>query len=250
MDKNTHNLTLQIGIVSLFAFLGLVWQGCKPKPLPLVEKVIVNGAMKQLMEDGILTNTVDLDTIKDKMHLFGLGPAENLQGEVIIVDGKSYKAKAINDSMVNIEETFKIKAPFFAYTHITEWDTLPLPRHIAKIKDLEQYLNYLTQSTKRSFIFKITGVVKKADIHLTYLPKDKKINNIQDVHESKTRYQLNYEDVIIIGFFSIDDKYVFTYSDSYIHMHLINANRTIAGHLDDVVFNPEKMTIFLPKKGL
>lgn len=234
----------------MFAFFALTWLGCKPKPITLVEKVIVNGAMKQVMEDGDLTNTVDLDTIKDKMQLSGLGPAENLQGEVIIVDGKSYKANAINDSMVNIEETFKIKAPFFAYTHITEWDTLPLPRHIAKIKDLEQYLNYLTQSTKRSFIFKITGVVKKADIHLTSLPKDKKINNIQDVHNSQTKYQLKYEDVIIVGFFSVEDQYVFTFNDSYIHLHLINANKTIAGHLDDVVFYPEKMTIFLPKKGL
>jgi acetolactate decarboxylase len=43
----------------------------------------VAGAMKNVMWKGQLFGTIDLDTIFNKQHLYGLGPVEYLTGELL-----------------------------------------------------------------------------------------------------------------------------------------------------------------------
>ena len=52
-----------------------------------VPEVKVSGAMKNIMMQGDLSAHINLDTL-NKTHLFGLGPAASLKGEIMILDGK------------------------------------------------------------------------------------------------------------------------------------------------------------------
>jgi acetolactate decarboxylase len=128
------------------------------------------GAIKNVMWKGQLFGTIDLDTISDKQHLYGLGPVEYLTGELSIVDGKSYKSTVISDTTMKVEETYKAKAPFFVYANVNSWQEKNFPDSVQTIQQLESYLDQVTKTAKRPFAFKLTGTVESATIHIVNLP--------------------------------------------------------------------------------
>jgi len=97
----------------------------------VVNYVKVVGAMKEVMWKGKLSGTIDLDTLSNKQHLFGLGPVEYLAGEILIIDGKAYRSTVLTDSTMKVEETFHYegrrnlcdKSPIFCVRKYYELDT-------------------------------------------------------------------------------------------------------------------------------
>lgn len=89
--------------------------------------VIVAGQMKDVMWNGQLYGKLQLDTIPQKKHLYGLGPAAYLKGELMIMDGKSYVSTVVNDTTMIVTSTYKAQAPFFAYTNVNKWIETNLP---------------------------------------------------------------------------------------------------------------------------
>ncbi len=209
-------------------------------------EVSIIGAMKNVMWKGELSGTIQLDTITHKKHLYGLGPVELLAGEILIVDGKSYKSTVLTDSTMWVEETFNIKAPFFGYANIPNWQETSLPKNIQTIEQLENYLAKLTKGENRPFIFKLEGVVETAKIHIVNLPKGATVSSPDDAHRGQVNYVLTNAPSEIIGFFSSQHQTVFTHHDSFVHMHLITADKTKMGHLDQVMFKKGSMKLYLP----
>lgn len=203
------------------------------------------GAMKNVMWKGELGGTIYLDTIADKKNLYGLGPVEYLAGEILIIDGKSYQSSAVTDTSMQVEETYHIKAPFFGYANITRWQEQNLPDSIQTIQQLEGYLNAITKTSPRPFLFKLSGVVEQATIHIVNLPKGSTVSSPTEAHAGQVNYPLTDEPADIIGFFSTAHKAIFTHHDTYLHMHLITTDRKKMGHLDKVLLKAP-MQLYLP----
>ncbi len=212
------------------------------------QQVKIVGKMKDVMWKGQLYGSISLDTIKNKEHLYGIGPIEYLTGEILIIDGKSYKSTVLVDSSLKVEETYNLKAPFFGYTNISKWYDQNLPDSVQTIKQLEIYLNQITKNSPRPFMFKLMGTIEKATIHVVNLPKDSKVSSPEEAHVGQTNYNLSKKNCEIIGFFSTEHKAVFTHHDTFLHMHLITADRQKMGHLDDVLFKKSTMVLSLPLK--
>jgi len=210
--------------------------------------VQVVGAMKNVMWKGELGGTINLDTIKNKIGLYALGPIEYLTGELLIIDGESYASSVMTDSTMAIQETYKVKAPFFVYANQTEWNIENLQPDIRTIKDLEAFINKVTVDFKRPFVFKLKGYVDAAEIHIQNLPKGSKVRSPEEAHVGQTNYSLENSEVEIVGFFSTEHKGVFTHHDSNVHMHLITTDRKKMGHLDNVSFGKGTVKVYLPKK--
>jgi acetolactate decarboxylase len=51
----------------------------------------------------------------------------------------------------------------------------------------------------------------------------------------------------MVGFFSRKHKAIFTHHDSYFHAHFISDDRTIMGHVDEVMFTSDKATFKVSK---
>jgi acetolactate decarboxylase len=209
-------------------------------------KVKIVGEMKNVMRKGQLYGTIHLDTIASKKHLYGMGPVEYLTGEVLIIDGKSYKSTVVNDTAMKVEATYDIKAPFFGYTNIPKWAAQSLPDSVQTIKQLERYLDRISKPLQRPFFFKLSGTVTQATIHIVNLPKDTTVSSPEEAHQGKVNYKLRYESSDIIGFFSTEHKTIFTHNDTFLHMHLITTNRQKMGHLDEVLFKKGTMKLYLP----
>ena len=107
----------------------------------LTGKVHITGEMRNVMWKGQLEGNIHLDTIANKSNVVGLGPIEYLGGEIIVIDGKSYKSMVMSDSSMEVVETFNIKAPFFAHANISNWSEELLDVDIQTIQQLESFLD-------------------------------------------------------------------------------------------------------------
>lgn len=219
---------------------------CTSKAQQTTNTVKIVGEMKNVMWKGQLYGNINLDTIANKTNLYGLGPVEYLAGEILIIDGKSYKSSVVSETTMKVEETYDIKAPFFGYANITKWTEQDLPDSIQTFQQLEQFLDQVTKNTPRPYMFKLKGTVKRATIHIVNLPKGTKVNSPDEAHKGQVNYEVNNEQSEIIGFFSTEHKAIFTHHDTYLHMHLITTDRQKMGHLDEVLFKKGTMKLYLP----
>jgi acetolactate decarboxylase len=224
----------------------LTLTSCSSKAQQTTNEVKIVGEMKNVMWKGQLYGNIKLDTISNKTYLYGLGPVEYLSGEILIIDGKSYKSTVVSDTTMKVEETYDIKAPFFGYANISKWTEQTLPDSIQTIKQLETYLDKMTKKSPRPFMFKLSGTVEKATIHIVNLPKGSKVSSPDEAHKGQKNYELKNEQSEIIGFFSTEHKAIFTHHDTYLHMHLMTTDRQKMGHLDEVLFKKGTMKLYLP----
>jgi len=213
---------------------------------PSLHEVKVVGAMRNVIWKGQLYGNIYLDTISEKNNLYGLGPIEYLTGEILIMDGKSYKSTIAPDGSLEMEETFDIKAPFFGYANIPKWKEERVPEKVETITDLEQYLDKITKAASRPFMFKLSGTVEQATIHVMNLPKGAMVSSPDDAHREQVNFRLIDEPFEILGFFSTAHQTIFTHHDTFLHMHLITEDRQKMGHLDDALFRKGTLRLYLP----
>jgi len=210
------------------------------------KNVYAVGAMHNVMWKGQLQGTIDLDTISNRENLYGLGPVEYLSGEILIVDGTAYRSTVLTDLTMKVERTSAVKAPFFVYTQVEQWQEHTLPDSIHSIPQLENFLNTVTKSAPRPFAFKLVGTVESATIHIVNLPPGTAVSSPTEAHQGQINYNLTNQPADLIGFFSTAHKGVFTHHDSFVHIHLITHDKNIMGHLDKMEMNPSSMKLFLP----
>ncbi|MBI3136022.1 MAG: acetolactate decarboxylase [Bacteroidetes bacterium] len=204
--------------------------------------------MRRVMHQGELFGTIHLDTLPDKTHLYGLGPLEYLKGEILIADGISYVSSVENDSVMDIKETYDVKAPFFVYSNVENWFEKQVPDSVQTIKQLELFLNETTQKMQRPFVFRIVGEVDSSSVHIVNLPDGSVVHSPDDAHREQQVYSIENSEVEIIGFFSTEHAGVFTHHDSFVHMHLITADKKQMGHVDFLKLTPGKFKLYLPEK--
>ena len=206
----------------------------------------VVGAMKNVMWKGQLYGNIHLDTLANKKHLYGLGPVEYLSGELMIFDGKSYKSTVLSPNTMKVEKTFDVKAPFFGYANIEKWKEIRLPDSVQTIPQLENYLDQITKTAKRPFMFRLNGTVETAKIHVVNLPKGAKVSSPDEAHEGQVDFTIIQQASDIIGFFSTKHKTIFTHHDTFLHMHLLTADKTKMGHLDEMILQKGNVILYLP----
>ncbi len=208
-------------------------------------KVHICGAMKNVMWKGALGGTIELDTIQPKEGLYGLGPLEDLRGELLVINGESFVSRVGPNGEMLVEKSFKVKAPFFVFAHEHNWSVKDLPETVTNIAELEVYLSARQPVPSTPFVFRLSGTVERAEIHVQNLPEGTKVSSPKEAHQGQTGFLLENVSVDIVGFYSTQHHGVFTHHDSNVHMHLITADRSHMGHLDHVIFgsSPIKISI-------
>lgn len=217
-----------------------------PAQINTNSKVKVVGAMKDAMWKGELFSKINLDTIRDKKGLYGLGPVTNLTGEIMLFDGQGYVSKVATDTTMTVEKTVATGAPFFVYANVTKWDTIAIPKTVTNMQDLETFIDKNTKTRQRPFAFKVEGGIKDAVIHVQNLPAGSKVSSPEEAHVGQVTYNLINEEVSILGFFSTTHQSIFTHHDTFMHMHLITKDAQKMGHLDAANFS--NATLYLPKE--
>jgi len=71
--------------------------------------------------NGKLAAALDLKTLAGRTHLYGLGPIEQLRGEVTIADSCPALARVAPDGTVNVTASFDAGVPFFVWAEVPQW---------------------------------------------------------------------------------------------------------------------------------
>jgi acetolactate decarboxylase len=230
-------------VLFVFTLLAIFYSHCFGQ-----NPVKIAGSMREAMWQGKLGAVIDLDTIADNRDLNGVGPVEFLTGEILIIDGKAFKSSVTSDTSMHVEQTFKIKAPFFVYATVNQWQEVIIPDSVHTIAQLERYLNNISKTMKQPFAFKLSGVVKEATFHVVNLSPGTEVRSPKQSHAGKRNFRLQNEEVQIIGFFSTEHQGVFTHHDSFIHMHLITTDLQKMGHVDQLYIEKDNVNLYLPIK--
>ena len=201
--------------------------------------------MMQTMHSGDASGKISLDTIADKNHLYGIGPVENLTGEITIFDGKSFESTVVSSSRMKVQENYSVKAPFLVYANVNKWKEISLPDSVQTISQLEKFLTAAMKQYPQPFAFKVQATIRKADVHIINLPKGTIVHSPEEAHKYQKTYHLKNKPVALIGFFSTKHQGVFTHHDSYMHIHLITADLKQMGHVDEFQIEKGTAKLFL-----
>ena len=82
------------------------------------------------MREAIMMCRLDLRTLKDQSHLYGVGPIDGLMGEVTIADGRPSLARIGSDHRVHVTEDFEVGVPFFVWAEVPAWRDARIPDRV------------------------------------------------------------------------------------------------------------------------
>jgi hypothetical protein len=66
------------------------------------------GAQRETIMNGKLAAALDLRTLASRPHLYGIGPMEQLRGEVTIADSRPALARVASDGAVKVTPSFEV----------------------------------------------------------------------------------------------------------------------------------------------
>jgi len=221
----------------------LTW-GCNSKQ---EVEVLHSGALMELMS-GNLGATVSLNDLATKDHLYALGALEQLQGEILVMDGAVY-VSTVNDSTVRMSNGWGQKAALLVYSEVANWIEVEIPPDLKVQKDLEAFVKGIAGTlgidTDKPFPFLLEGEVERLDWHVINWDVTDKVHTHEKHQNAGLNGKLTDEAVTILGFYSEAHKGIFTHHSSNMHLHFKGIDGAIAGHVDDLVLS-ERMKLKLP----
>ncbi len=207
--------------------------------------IFTAGKAKNVMQGIDLSPNISLDTIVGP-GLYGVGPVDDLQGEVTIINGEVHVSEVVN-GQINSYVSSQVKAPFFVYAYVELWEEVELEVNWQSLSDLQQTIEELAaeRGWQAPFPFMIQGEMDFILYHI--IMRD--LNEKSHSHEAHQQSKVMFEDVAspyqLMGFFSRNHEGVFTHKGQYVHVHLFRESDGLNAHLDDVK-RQGKVTLLVP----
>jgi acetolactate decarboxylase len=193
------------------------------------------GAQRETIMNGKLAAALDLRTLADRSHLYGLGPLEQLRGEATIADSRPALARVGPDGMVKVTQSFNAGVPFFVWAKVPRWIEIPFPTEIGSFEDLEQFIPRAAEAAgldaEKPLPFLVNGRQDLIEFHVLNRIGDAPHN--MEMHEKiKVKFELSEAEATIVGFHSTRHRGVFTPGDSNIHIHFQTPDNSQSGHIE------------------
>jgi acetolactate decarboxylase len=182
---------------------------------------------------------VDLrKVLKQEPHLYALGPAAGLRGEVTVVDSQVFTSKVKGqEEAVALDPS--VKTVFLVYASVVAWRSITLPTNIVSEIDLATFLAHLLPERTRS-AFLVRGNAIRVQYHVqNYHGKAEDLTH--ETHDkSKVLFELSDCPVQLIGFFTNreEDGGSFVHQGQTTHIHVLSEDHKAMGHLESVTLAP------------
>lgn len=230
-------------IVSFFCLCA-----CKQSDPNYTFKVEHAGALRNIMHKGDLSAQADLNLFKGVENFYALGALENLQGEILILNGESYISSVANDSLFIIA-TFDRHATLLVSASVKNWDTQNIPDSVSSYSELETYIEAAAKSrginVEEPFPFLLTGVAKSFAWHVINWAVSDSVHSHEKHINSGLHGQIPNQEVEILGFYSKHHHAIFTHHTTNMHLHVRTTDGVLAGHLDGLTLGRD-MVLALP----
>ena len=237
--------TKQIIILSILGLLPVL--SCQSPQSTELPEVEVYGKLMEIMRQNQLQARVQLEDISMTSNTYGLGAIEGLSGEILLLDGRSYLSKAVSGNVM-METAEAFGAALLVKTEVEAWNEFTFTQ-ASSIQDLESQIEAQAQSlgydTDAILPFKISGKVDELTWHI--INAKKATEPTHDAYKAAgISGQVKDKSVEILGFYSKNHQGVFTHHESFVHLHFIDREAQIMGHVDGLKFSSE-VKFYLPK---
>jgi acetolactate decarboxylase len=245
--RDVLNTTLTVGACTVCGGLGIGAEGATQISGTGYELWFV-GAQRETIMNGKLAAALDLRTLADHPHLYGLGPLEQLRGEATIADSRPALARVGSDGVVEVTRSFDSGVPFFVWAEVAHWIKTPIPAEIRSFEDLERFVPRAAEAagldTERPLPFLVNGRQALIEFHILNRIGDAPHN--MEMHEKiKIKFELAQTEAMMVGFHSTQHRGVFTPGDSNIHVHFQTPDNSQSGHIQKLAIGGEA-TLCLP----
>ena len=192
------------------------------------------GAQRDTIMNGKLAAALDLNTLAGEEHLYGLGPLEQLRGEVTIADSRPSLTRVGPDGSLQVAESFNAGAPFFVWANVPRWRTVPIPAEIRSFQDLERFVPQAATAAgldaAQPLPFLVHGREELIEFHVLNRVGDPP-HNMEAHKKIQVTFELEKAEAVIVGFHSMRHRGVFTPGDSNIHIHFQTPDNRNSGHI-------------------
>lgn len=211
-------------------------------------EVKFKGALKNMMQNGDISSKVSLNDFANIKNFYAIGACENLKGEIQIIDSKPFNS-FVQNGKVELDQTFKKNATLLVYAQVPEWIETTIPEDVVTYQDFEKFLAQKAKefgyNVEKPIPFQIKGNAQKVDWHVI----DWEDGDTEHSHEKHINSGINgsfeNEYVLLLGFFSKHHQTIFTHHSNFTHIHVLNIEKQIAGHVDDMLLG-DQMVLLLP----
>ena len=241
MTGNLFAMRSTVFAISFAFFAGAVWAEAQPA-------VVVHGALKNIMHEGDLSAKTDLMIFDATPHIYALGAVADLKGEIIVVDSRPY-VSSVQDDTLQVKNTLDADAALLVYSQVKAWTSHPVPPELTTYDGLEALVPERAVEhgidTAQAFAFMLTGMMKKVDWHVIDWPQGDTVHTHEKHKSSGLSGSIEDGEVTIVGFYSSKHHAIFTHHTTNMHMHVINHDHSVAGHVDDIKVS-SKAKLWLP----
>jgi len=206
------------------------------------------GAQRDTVMNGKVAALLDLRPLAKTSHLYGIGPIEQLRGEVTIANSRPALARVGPDGKVHVEDGFEAGVPFFVWAEVPAWQIVTLPPHIQSHGDLEKFIPDAAAlaglDIQKPLPFLLRGNTNFIEFHVLNRrgdqPHDAKMHK-----KIQTVFELDGAKAVMVGFYSPNLRGVFTPMESTIHIHFQTSDNSVSGHVQKLSIN-ENVTLAFP----
>jgi len=192
------------------------------------------GAQRETIMNGKLAAALDLRTLASRPHLYGVGPMEQLRGEVTIANSRPALARVASDGTVKVTQSFETGVPFFVWAEVPLWQQVPIPPDVHSFEELESFVPKAAAAAgldaDKPLPFFVGGRERLIEFHIVNRIGDGPHN--MEMHKKiQVTFELEKAEATIVGFHSTKHRGTFTPGDSNIHVHFQTPDNTKSGHI-------------------
>ena len=205
---------------------------------PAVE---VFGSLQQIFALGDLSATASLAEHGDSAQTVGLGALSGLRGEITILGGESWLGYPDGEDAISVvhESGPDEEAALLVISEVPEWVSFTLEQDTS-YEDLAEVIADILETAHwpdtGALPLKIEGAIKRVDWHVidgSRLPEGQASH--EDHENAAVKGTLVDGSPILIGFYSTQHAGVITHGGVRLHIHVVDADRQIAGHVEDAL---------------
>ncbi|MGM0636400.1 MAG: acetolactate decarboxylase [Bacteroidota bacterium] len=195
------------------------------------------GMAKNVMKGIDLSPHIELDSVS-KNQLFLLGPAEDLQGEITVIDGKLRKSSIEKGEIVTTDD-FVQKLPFAVYAYVNNWSEKHLMVEWNSLKDIENEMASYAEEYQvgEAFPFIIEAKYDALTFHIIMRDLEEKEHSHESHKKAKVKFDRANKRAQFLGFYSTQHEGVFTHKGQFIHLHYLDETAQETGHVDELSIN-------------
>lgn len=211
-------------------------------------KVENHGVLREIMREQKIDANADLKDYDNLPNLYALGALEGLAGEVLVLNGRPLNSMARNGSLV-FDKSFDQKATLLVASRVKSWETLSIKAPFNNLQELQTLIAKEAAAygikTSEPFPFMLKGDFQSIAWHVINA-KEAEEQSHEAFKKAGLKGESSFQSAKVLGFYSEQHEGIFTHHGSYLHMHFINSDETVMGHVDDLV-NDVEFELWLPK---